>query len=1125
MITKTKIQALCSPSVYGKGLAIYRQDEGVPVFQVQETSKEALVQAEVQSGSTRRYRVRMKYDKERDFLDSIYCECTAFHKDAGMCRHCVAVLLKYMEYCERKKYLEEYDPGKEKKESKEEREKTLAEQLFIWKKEGGYRFDEYETLVLPKARLFERETSSAVKNLLNKQCISHISPLLDPDIFGKVRLFPYLYRKDEKFHLEFQIGVSRAYVIKDIFEFVWCMKETRDYGYGKQLHFIHVPEAFEELSRRLVSFILNWEKCNGEKYIQNSLKSRKFEGAYTRLRALTLTEEELVDFLKIMGEREFTAWIDDTGEQEWKVTQESPYRRLKISGVRDGLEVKLEKMPHVESSDTSVYFDRGKIHLVPKAQEGQAKAFTDCLEQLPGNWAFIQKSHVPVFVRELFPELKEKFNCQIENFPEQLLEVSQASYEVYLDLTEENQISCQAYGVYGEEKFSVFDNRAEREKRDLPGELEFSALLCRFFDSYDSEKQRMLLGEEEEKIYGLLTEGISMLQEHAQVYISETMKRIQVTEPPKVRFGISFASGILEFLWDVEGMERELFLEILERYHPRKKYYRLKDGSFLDLNDEQIRTFWELKNDLGLSEKELERERISLPSYRALYLDGKLKENHGLAVSRDREFRALIRNMKTAGESAYEIPGEQEHILKEYQKQGYLWMKTLRQYGFGGILADDMGLGKTLQTITFLWSEYLERGEGENTRTLVVTPSSLVYNWVNELEKFAPGLPVKAVVGTAKERKEIIEQAGQNDVLVSSYELLRRDGIYYEGIPFACEIIDEAQCIKNQGTQSARAVKGIHSSFRMALTGTPIENRLSELWSIFDYLMPGFLYSYERFKKELEQPIVQLGQEEKKVFLQKLIRPFVLRRMKKDVLKELPDKLEKDIFSGMEEEQKQLYQAHVEKLQYMITRQTEREFRASRFQILSQITKLRQICCHPGLVYEDYKADSGKLEICMELIRNSVQSGHKVLLFSQFTSMIHILSDKLNEEQISYYVLTGSTSKEERERLVRAFNKDETSVFCISLKAGGTGLNLTAADIVIHYDPWWNLAVQNQATDRAHRIGQRNVVSVYRLFARGTIEENIKKLQEQKRALADEILSGEGMDHGVLTRRELLELL
>ena len=342
---------------------------------------------------------------------------------------------------------------------------------------------------------------------------------------------------------------------------------------------------------------------------------------------------------------------------------------------------------------------------------------------------------------------------------------------------------------------------------------------------------------------------------------------------------------------------------------------------------------------------------------------------------------------------------------------------------------------------------------------------------------------------------------------------------------FGYEVIDEAQFIKNHGTQAAKAVKEIRAQFKLALTGTPIENRLGELWSIFDYLMPGFLFSERRFREEFEKRIIKEQDEKAMARLQKMIAPFVLRRLKRDVLKDLPEKSEENLYVRLEGEQQELYDAHVKRIQIMLKEKSDEDFKNSKLQILAELTKLRQLCCDPALVFDGYQGDSAKLDACIQLVQSAVSNQHKVLLFSQFTSMLERIQDRLRRENISFYALTGATSKEKRQELVRAFQTDETEVFCISLKAGGTGLNLTAADIVIHYDPWWNVAAQNQATDRAHRIGQENPVTVYKLISQGTIEENIMKLQERKQELADEVLSGSGTGAASITREELLELL
>jgi SNF2 family DNA or RNA helicase len=436
----------------------------------------------------------------------------------------------------------------------------------------------------------------------------------------------------------------------------------------------------------------------------------------------------------------------------------------------------------------------------------------------------------------------------------------------------------------------------------------------------------------------------------------------------------------------------------------------------------------------------------------------------------------------------------------------------------------------------------------------VVCPASLVYNWQEEFTRFAPEIRTATVTGTLSERKKILEQAASVDVLITSYDLLKRDAVYYKSHKFRWQIADEAQFIKNPKSSAAKAVKIINSSRRIALTGTPIENRLSEMWSIFDFLMPGFLFKYDEFRTKFETPIAKSHDADATERLQKMVAPFILRRLKKDVLKDLPDKIEEVRYAKLEGEQRKLYDAQVLHMQKMLEMPAE-ELLKSRIQVLAELTKIRQICCDPSLLSIDYNGESAKREACLQLIMSAMDGGHRMLVFSQFTSMLSLLMEDLDAAGIRYYLITGATSKEERIHLVHEFNDGEcqtdlefsedgsagnvkskgsarsddnskgVSVFLISLKAGGTGLNLTGADVVIHYDPWWNVAAQNQATDRAHRIGQTKTVAVYRLIAKDTIEEKIMDIQENKKDLADAILSGEQQSLGQLSRDELMDLL
>ena len=586
--------------------------------------------------------------------------------------------------------------------------------------------------------------------------------------------------------------------------------------------------------------------------------------------------------------------------------------------------------------------------------------------------------------------------------------------------------------------------------------------------------------------------------------------------------GVSVENDLMNMTVLSEDISPEELLDILKSYRQKKKFHRLRNGDFISLENDTAETLAEIFDSLHVSPKEFVKGKMQLPAYRALYLDRMLENHEEITASRDRHFKSLIKEFKTIRDSDFEVPASLSRVMRPYQVYGFRWLSTLRSSRFGGILADDMGLGKTLQMISVLLAA---KEEGSSGLSLVTCPASLIYNWLEELRRFAPRLTARAVAGTKAQRQELIQNREGVDVFVTSYDLLKRDALDYEDIVFDTHILDEAQYIKNPQSAAAKTVKVIKSIHRCALTGTPIENRLSELWSIFDFLMPGFLYGYEQFRRDFEVPITRDQDEAASEQLRRMVAPFILRRLKTDVLKDLPDKLEEIRYASFEDEQRRLYDAQVVRMTSLLKETSEEEFKKNKIQTLAELTRIRQLCCDPSLLLDDYSGGSAKREALMELVREAMEGGHRMLIFSQFTTMLDLIRTDLEEAGIEYYLITGSTPKEERADLVSRFNKGNTPVFLISLKAGGTGLNLTGADVVIHYDPWWNLAVQSQATDRAHRIGQTRVVSVFKLIAKGTIEEKIVELQENKKNLADEILSQEGGTLTRLSREELLELL
>ncbi len=1086
MLSRTDIRRECHKTTFEKGEELSRRGSvrNLQWTKGKEDGFEVIsMEANVNGSRGNLYEVKIKIDEDYREILEYECECPAFYTYAGLCKHCAAVLLTY---------LEERRTGKA------------------------------ASRILPVSRAAApsvRTSTYGFDGILGQYVMKDKVDLMQQEILGKVRLEPHFKLTGGSMKAEFRIGNTRMYVLKNIGDFVNAVARNERVSYGRELEFYHHPEAFAPESRPMVRF-LQFTLLKGSSYLGNYLST-----VYKR--ELNIAGDQADEFLEAAQAAPLFGAVDEESSREWEIREGEPERLLEINGDKTGISIKLQRMQFVTGNRYGYFFDDGIVWKTDRERIEEVREFLLYMESFGKNGLYVSADELPAFTRDMLPVLQEHFEVKMQNFiPEEYLP-EEAVFEIYLDAPQRDLLTCELYSVYGEEKHNLYENFNLADRRDAHREMKMAGLVSAFFDAYDPEKHQMVIQKNEERLFTFLQEGIPRLQELCDVYISDSVRNMKILPAPHVSVGVSLEGELLELTLQSEEMPVDQLVDILSRYDRRKKYYRLKNGSFVDLSDEGIRTLGRLKQELQITDASLKDGKAEIPRYRAMYLDSSLKENSGLALQKNKSFRSLVRNMKTVEDNDFEIPSELDNILRGYQKQGFLWIKTLKANGFGGILADDMGLGKTLQVIAFLLSEWKESGENPGRPWLIVCPASLVYNWKSELERFAPALPVYTAAGNVKEREELLKrvEAQGKGVVITSYDLLRRDILLYEKMSFACEVIDEAQFIKNHSTQASRAVKQVSAGFRLALTGTPVENRLSELWSIFDFLMPGFLFAYGRFREELETPVVTGGDEEAAERLHRMIRPFVLRRLKKDVLTDLPDKIEKNMVAVLEDEQSSLYDAHVQRLLAVLSKQTEQEFAGKQIQVLAELTKLRQICCDPGLLFEGYAGGSAKMQLCLELIRNAAEGGHKVLLFSQFTSMLERLKQELVKEDISFYALDGSTPKLKRLELVESFNKDETQVFCISLKAGGTGLNLTAADIVIHFDPWWNVAVQNQATDRAHRIGQQNVVTVYKLIAKGTIEEKIVSLQEKKKELADKILGGEEMGMASFTKEELMDIL
>ena len=559
-----------------------------------------------------------------------------------------------------------------------------------------------------------------------------------------------------------------------------------------------------------------------------------------------------------------------------------------------------------------------------------------------------------------------------------------------------------------------------------------------------------------------------------------------ITINPNITLDISQSrNGYMSMKLNIEGVDSNEYREIFSSYKNNNRLYRMKNGAYLDLKDKDIEQAFKLIDILNIYN---DFDNMKIPNNKAIYLE-KLIEDEDLSFLNGSKYVSnVVKKFDKVKSKNYEIPKDLNATLRDYQVSGFEFFKTLSDYQFGGILADEMGLGKTIQTIAFLLSN-------KDKKSIVITPTALIYNWKNELEKFAPTLKVGLLHAAKSEREKILDNIDNYDVILTTYTTYKNDIDKYKNINFDYCIIDEAQNIKNPDAIITKAIKNVNAKVKFALTGTPIENNLMELWSIFDFIMPGYLYNKSKFKS------IFVNNDKNIIELKNLIKPFILRRTKKEVITELPDKIEQKIIIDLEKEHKRAYKGYVN----LITRKIK-ENNQDNITVFSYLTKLRQLCLSPELMVKNYQGKNSKLDVLINIINDS--SDEKILVFSQFTKVLEVIGKRLNEENISYSYLDGKTSAKDRVKLVEEFNTNNNKVFLISLKAGGTGLNLTSANIVVHFDPWWNPAVEDQASDRAHRIGQKNVVNVIKLIAKGTAEERVINLQETKKELIEDVING-----------------
>lgn len=1048
------------------------------------------------------YDVHIKVEKGE--IEDVSCNCPDYYEHYGTCKHILATTI---EFDNDENYVRIFSGDVEQKQT------DMQMYSKYQKREEKYR--EFKQLINSFYPTHEE---------INEQNGIKILP---HSIKIEPKLIYNSYLKTLK--LEIKVGNKQFYKIKNLAEFYDRMQKKEFYRYGTKLEFVHEEQAFDEAYIPLLQYVLKYAEII--KYANEATNSYTYYGRTMEDSYITISNTGMDELFDVLEGREVTLQKENI-EKRILFLKETPNIKFEI---KEESEKEYALIPNIDVYEYDVIEGRKATYffmqdILYKCDDN----FKETLKLLQTfrnsftNSIIFPKKEISKLFSVVFPKVRDKIDTN--NLNEEEIEKyipKELFVKVYLDYNEKNFITADIKFIYEDKEFNPLLEQDIEFARDIAKEDEVLELFKNSGFMLEIGKARLILVDEN-LIYNFLSSDIETYMKKFEVLATDNFKKKEIKEPKIGILGVRIENNLLSVDFSNLDFEPSELKEIMQKYHLKKKYHRLKDGSFITLEENETINFLDsMTNGLDINFKELEKGEVKLPIYRSLYLDRMLENIKGTIVTKNENYKELVNKIENKElNEEINLPKNLNASLRSYQKVGYKWLKVLDNYGFGGILADDMGLGKTIQLLAVIL-DYVQN-EKNPKPTIVVCPSSLSLNWQNEVKKFTPDLTSIVIHGNAEERKKQLKNIQKYNIVITSYDLLKRDIETYKELNYEFKFIiaDEAQYIKNNNTQNAKAIKEINAQTRYALTGTPIENSLSELWSIFDFIMPGYLFGYRKFKELYEMPIVK---DEDKLAMKKLkmlIEPFILRRIKGEVLTELPDKTITVLNNEMEEEQQKIYLSYLQNAkQEAISQIDTNGFEKSQIKILALLMRLRQICCHPALFLSDYKAESSKLNQCIEVIKDAVDSGHKILLFSSYTGMFPMIEEKLKKEKIEYSKLTGQTKVGERIKLVDEFNENENQkVFLISLKAGGTGLNLIGADMVIHYDPWWNISAENQATDRTYRIGQKKNVQVYKLITKNSIEEKIYELQERKSKLIDNVLSTNETFLNKLSKEEIMEL-
>ncbi|MGF9850816.1 SNF2 helicase associated domain-containing protein [Bacillus paramobilis] len=907
--------------------------------------------------------------------------------------------------------------------------------------------------------------------------------------------------------LGIQLKLAKTYYIKHIREFLSKVEKRETFHCSNEFTYTPDVHSFKQETDAIIQQLI--KIYHNEKMYEDALEvhAKQDEGM------IFIPPSSWKDMLSSLSKVEYVQLKQN--EQLFHGLQMSngllPLHFEFTKGNNGGFTLHIDGLNRVQVMEmyNNALYD-GKLYHLPMEDCMRLIELQKMMSRSNSNQFYIPENKMEHFVAKVVPGLMKLGTVRIDEVISDRVETPSLKAKLYLDRVK-NRLLAGLEFHYGnvvinpleeDGQPSVFnrDEKKEKEILDIMSESAFAKTEGGYFM------------HNEEAEYNFLYHVVPTLKALVDIYATTAIKlRIHKGDTaPLIRVRRKERIDWLSFRFDIKGIPEAEIKGVLVALEEKRKYYRLANGSLLSLESKEFNEINQFVKESGIRKEFLHGEEVNVPLIRSVKWMNGLHE--GNVLSLDESVQDLVESIQNPKKLKFTVPQTLQAVMREYQVYGFEWMKTLAYYRFGGILADDMGLGKTLQSIAFIDSVLPEIRE-KKLPILVVAPSSLVYNWLSELKKFAPHIRAVIADGNQAERRKILKDVAEFDVVITSYPLLRRDVRSYAR-PFHTLFLDEAQAFKNPTTQTARAVKTIQAEHRFGLTGTPVENSLEELWSIFHVVFPELLPGRKEFGDLRREDIA------------KRVKPFVLRRLKQDVLQELPDKIEHLQSSELLPDQKRLYAAYLAKLREETLKHLDKDtLRKNKIRILAGLTRLRQICNHPALFVDDYKGSSAKFEQLLEILEECRSTGKRILIFSQFTKMLSIIGRELNRQAIPYFYLDGNTPSQERVELCDRFNEGEGDLFLISLKAGGTGLNLTGADTVILYDLWWNPAVEQQAADRAYRMGQKNTVQVIKLVAHGTIEEKMHELQESKKNLIAEVIEPGEEKLSSITEEEIRDIL